>query len=59
MKNKIRIAVLDDDVKEIHKTEQMISAYEEMHSEHEYIVACHTEVKTFMEAMCTGADTAE
>lgn len=59
MKNQIRIAVLDDDVKEIHKMEQMISAYEEMHPVHEYIVACHTEVKTFMEAICNGADTAE
>lgn len=59
MKNQIRIAVLDDDVKEIHKTEQMISAYEEMHPEHEYIIACHTEVKTFMEAMFTGVNTAE
>lgn len=55
----IRMAVLDDDMAEIHKTEQMISTYEKMHPEHEYIVACYTEVKTFMEAMCTGADTAE
>lgn len=59
MKNQIRIAVLDDDVTEVHKTKQMISAYEEVHPEHEYIIACHTEVKTFMEAMFTGVNTAE
>lgn len=55
----IRMAVLDDDMTEIHKTEQMISAYEKMNPEHEYIVACYTEVKTFMEAICIGEDTAE
>lgn len=59
MKNQIRIAVLDDDRAEIHKTEQMISTYKEMHPEHEYIVACYMEAKTFMEAMYTGADTME
>lgn len=59
MKNQIRIAVLDDDVTEVHKTEQMIAAYEEMHPEHEYIIGCYMEVKTFMEAMCTGVNTAE
>lgn len=51
--------MLDDDVTEVHKTKQMISAYEEVHPEHEYIIACHTEVKTFMEAMFTGVNTAE
>lgn len=55
----IKIAVLDDDVTEVHKTKQMISAYEEVHPEHEYIIACHTEVKTFMEAMFTGVNTVE
>lgn len=44
--------MLDDDVTEIYKTEQMISAYEEIHPEREYITACHTEIKTFMEMMC-------
>lgn len=59
MKNQIRIAVLDDDRAEIHKTEQMIYAYEEMHPEHEYAVNCYTEARTFMEAMRNGTDTAE
>lgn len=51
----IRIAVLDDDVAEIHKTEQMLSAYEEMHPEYKYLVACYTKTKTFMEEMNTRA----
>lgn len=59
MAYQIRIAVLDDDVAEIHKTEQMLSDYEAMHPEYKYFVACHMEVKTFMEEMNTGADKEE
>lgn len=59
MENQIRIAVLDDDMAEIHKTEQMLSVYEKTHPEHKCLVACYTETKTFMEAMCTEADIVE
>lgn len=59
MENQIRIAVLDDDMAEIHKTEQMLSVYEQMHPEHKCLAVCYTEAKAFMEAMCTGADIVE
>lgn len=54
-----RIAIFEDDKAEIHETEQMLFAYRELHPENKFEISCHTEVKTFMEAMCTGADTAQ
>ncbi len=54
-----RIAVLDDDIRELDRTAKMLSLYGETHPQYELEIACFQETGSFMEAMCTGADTAE
>ena len=50
-----QIAVLDDDVRELHKTEEMLSLYGETHPQHELEIACFQEIKPFMDAVvCSG-----
>lgn len=46
------IAVLDDEITELHKTSEMLSLYEKMHPEYELKISCYTEMKLFMEAVC-------
>lgn len=50
-----QIAVLDDDIRELHKTEEMLSLYGETHPQHELEIACFQEIKPFMDAVvCSG-----
>ncbi len=49
-----RIAVLDDDTEELHKTEEMLSLYGETHPQNELEITCFQEIKPFMEAVCGG-----
>lgn len=46
-----QIAVLDDDARELHKTEEMFSLYEETHPQYELEITCFQEIKPFMEAV--------
>ncbi len=50
-----RIAVLDDDGRELHKTEEMLSRYGETHPQHVFQITCFQEMKPFMDAVCGGA----
>lgn len=47
-----RIAVLDDDSKELHKTEEMLFLYGEEHRQHVLEITCFQEMKPFMDAVC-------
>lgn len=50
-----QIAVLDDDVRELNKMEEMLSLYGETHPQHELEIACFQEIKPFMDAVvCSG-----
>ncbi len=49
-----RIAVLDDDKKELHKTEELLSLYGETHSQYKLEITCFEEIKPFMDAVCSG-----
>ncbi len=46
-----RIAVLDDDIRELHRTVKMLSFYEETHPQYELEITCFQEIKPFMEAV--------
>ncbi len=50
-----RIAVLDDDGRELHKTEEMLSRYGETHPQYTLQITCFQEIKPFMDAVCGGA----
>lgn len=47
-----RIAVLDDDLKELHKTEEMLFLYGEEHRQYVLEIMCFQEMKPFMDAVC-------
>ncbi len=49
-----RIAVLDDDTRELHRTAEMLSFYGERHRQCELEITCFQEIKPFMEAVCSG-----
>lgn len=49
-----RIAVLDDDTRELDRTVEMLSLYRETHPQNELQITCFQEVKPFMEAVCSG-----
>ncbi len=54
-----RIAVLDDDGRELHKTEEMLSCYGETHPQYTLQITCFQEIKPFMDAVCGGAEKEE
>lgn len=54
-----RIAVLDDDLSELHNTENMLADYQREHPEHSFNVSCYTEAATFMNEVCTDEDKTE
>ncbi len=49
-----RIAVLDDDTRELYRTAEMLSFYGERHPQHELEITCFQETGPFMEAVCSG-----
>ncbi len=49
-----RIAVLDDDTGELHRTAGMLSLYGETHPQYELEITCFQEAGPFMEAVCSG-----
>ncbi len=49
-----RIAVLDDDIRELDRTAEMLSFYGERHRQCELEITCFQEIKPFMEAVCSG-----
>ena len=49
-----RIAVLDDDIRELDRTAKMLSLYGETHPQYELEIACFQETGPFMEAVCSG-----
>lgn len=51
---KYRIAVFDDEVTELQKTEEMIQRYAKEHTEHELEISRFTELEPFTEAVCDG-----
>lgn len=52
-----RIAILDDDADTLRRTEEMLSAYNAAHLEHELETACFTQTGAFMESVYqTGSD---
>ena len=51
---KYRIAVFDDEVTELQKTEEMIQRYAEEHTEHELEISRFTELEPFTAAVCDG-----
>ena len=51
---KYRIAVFDDEVTELQKTEEMIQRYAKEHTEHELEISRFTELEPFMEGVCDG-----
>ncbi len=46
-----RIAVLDDDTRELHRTVEMLSCYGERHQQCQLEITCFQEIKPFMEAV--------
>ncbi len=46
-----RIAVLDDDIRELHRTVEMLSCYGERHQQYPLEITCFQEIKPFMEAV--------
>ncbi len=46
-----RIAVLDDDIRELHRTVEMLSCYGERHQQYQLEITCFQEIKPFMEAV--------
>jgi len=51
-----RIALLDDDIKELDRTARMLSFYGERHPQYELEITCFQEIKPFMEAVCRGEE---
>ncbi len=52
-----RIAVLDDDTRELHRTAEMLSFYGERHRQYQLEITCFQEIKPFMEAVhCKGGN---
>ena len=49
-----RIAVLDDDKKELHKTEELFSLYGETHPQYKLEITYFQEIRPFMDAVCSG-----
>ncbi len=49
-----RIAVLDDDKKELHKTEELFSLDGETHPQYKLEITCFQEIRPFMDAVCSG-----
>ncbi len=49
-----RIAVLDDDKKELHETEELFSLYGETHPQYKLEITCFEEIRPFMDAVCSG-----
>jgi len=49
-----RIAVLDDDIRELDRTVERLSIYGESYPQNELQITCFQEMKLFMEAVCSG-----
>lgn len=51
-----RIAVLDDDAAQLHRTADLFSRYRQRHPEYELDITCYSEMTSFMNAVCSGAE---